>query len=68
MLLPLAGIVTVPAVGWLLDTRRIRDVDLVMLSFGVGFGGLGLASHTVPQLIGIALLVCFRPLFYTAIS
>ncbi|KAL1409089.1 hypothetical protein Q8F55_005913 [Vanrija albida] len=68
ILLPLAGIVTVPAVGWLLDTRRIRDVALVMLSFGVGFGGLGLASHTVPQLIGIALLVCFRPLFYTAIS
>jgi hypothetical protein len=44
------------------------DVIGVMGLLGLLFGALTLASGTIPQLIGIAMLVIFRPLFYTAIS
>jgi len=67
-LLPAAGIAMVPAVGWLLDTRKQRDVALVMIALGVVFGILTLLPYTAAQLVGIAMLVSFRPLFYTAIS
>ena len=39
-----------------------------MAVIGFLFGVLTLTSAIVPQLIGIGMLVVFRPLFYTAIS
>jgi hypothetical protein len=39
-----------------------------MAIMGFFFGLLTMFPTTVPQLIGIGMLVVFRPLFYTAIS
>ncbi|ORX36384.1 major facilitator superfamily domain-containing protein [Kockovaella imperatae] len=67
-LLPLAGLVSIPAIGYLLDTRPLIVTVLVMTVMGVLFGGLTLLHGPVPQLIGLGILVVFRPLFYTAMS
>jgi di/tricarboxylate transporter len=58
----------IPLIGYLLDTRPMKDISLIMLLMGLLFGGLGLVKNKVGQLIGIAFLTVFRPLFYTAIS
>ena len=58
----------IPAIGWLLDTRPMRDVIIILGVMGISFGALTLTSTIVPQLIGIGVLVVARPLFYTAIS
>jgi len=58
----------IPAIGWLLDTRPMRDVIVLLGLMGILFGALTLTSTIVPQLIGIGVLVVARPLFYTAIS
>jgi hypothetical protein len=39
-----------------------------MALLGFFFGLLTMFNTTIPQLIGIGMLVVFRPLFYTAIS
>jgi hypothetical protein len=44
------------------------EVIAVIGVMGVGFGALTMTSTIVPQLMGIAILVVLRPLFYTAIS
>lgn len=54
--------------GYLIDTRPILDITLIMSLMGLLFGVLTLLPTTIPQLIGIAMLVVFRPLYYTAIS
>jgi uncharacterized membrane protein YqaE (UPF0057 family) len=46
----------------------MKDVLLILGVMGVTFGALTLTSTIIPQLIGIAILVVARPLFYTAIS
>jgi hypothetical protein len=58
----------IPAIGWLLDTRPMKDVIALLGVMGVVFGAMTLTSTIVPQLIGIGVLVVARPLFYTAIS
>ena len=58
----------IPAIGWLLDTRPMRDVIIILGLMGISFGALTLTSTIIPQLIGIGVLVVARPLFYTAIS
>lgn len=46
----------------------MTDITLIMALMGLLFGILGLAQNKVGQLIGIAFLVVFRPLYYTAVS
>lgn len=58
----------IPAIGWLLDTRPMKDVILILGLMGILFGTLTMTSTIVPQLIGIGILTVARPLFYTAIS
>ncbi|GFZ42804.1 hypothetical protein JCM24511_00522 [Saitozyma sp. JCM 24511] len=67
-LLPIGGLLSIPAIGYLLDSRPILDVILTMALLGFFFGLLTMFNTTIPQLIGIGMLVIFRPLFYTAIS
>lgn len=59
---------SIPFVGYLLDSRPTLDITFVMCFLGLVFGVGTLLPTTTPQLIGIAMLVIFRPLFYTAIS
>ncbi|KAK4689168.1 hypothetical protein P7C73_g923, partial [Tremellales sp. Uapishka_1] len=67
-LLPLGGLASIPFVGYLLDSRPTLDVTLLLSLIGFLFGVLTLSSAMIPQLIGIGMLVVFRPLFYTAVS
>lgn len=46
----------------------MTDITIIMGVMGLLFGILGLVRNKVGQLIGIAFLVVFRPLYYTAIS
>jgi hypothetical protein len=68
VLLPLGGIVGIPFVGMLLDTRPAIEASWVLLVFGILFGILTVIPSTVPQLAGIGILVFNRPLLYTFIS
>lgn len=68
VLLPLGGIVGIPFVGFLLDSRSMFESTVVLVFFGLAFGILTSLSQTVPQLIGIGCLVFLRPLFYTYVS
>ena len=83
-LLPLGGIVSesgpalglrgknltpgIPAIGYLLDARPMKDIVLIMGVMSTAFGIFGMIRNTVAQLVGIAILTVFRPLYYTAIS
>ena len=68
VLLPLGGIIGIPFVGFLLDTRSIFEATVVLTFFGLAFGILTSLPQTAPQLIGIGCLVFLRPLFYTYVS
>lgn len=58
----------IPGIGWLLDNRPMNNIVLVMGIMGLAFGVLTILPYIATQLIGIAILTVFRPLFYTAIS
>ena len=58
----------VPAIGYLLDTRPVLHAVYVMSALAFLFGLLTMTPNLIAQLVGIGLLVVFRPLFYTAIS
>jgi hypothetical protein len=68
VLLPLGGIIGIPFVGFLLDTRSMFEATVVLTIIGLAFGILTSLSQTVPQLMGIGCLVFLRPLFYTYVS
>ena len=65
--MPLAGIVGIPFVGLLLDRPTI-ETSWILLVFGLCFGLLTIVPNTIPQLIGIGILVFNRPLLYTYLS
>ena len=46
----------------------MNNIALVMGIMGLAFGILTILPYIATQLIGIAILTVFRPLFYTAIS
>jgi hypothetical protein len=68
VLLPLAGIVGIPIVGMLIDHQTTMTNSLVLIVLGIAFGILTLIPKTVPQLLGIGVLVFNRPLLYTFVS
>jgi hypothetical protein len=68
VLLPLGGIVGIPFVGMLLDTRPAIEASWVLFVFGILFGVLTVIPNTIPQLAGIGILVFNRPLLYTFVS
>lgn len=68
VLLPLGGIIGIPFVGFLLDTRSMFEATVVLTIIGLAFGILTSLPQTVPQLMGIGCLVFLRPLFYTYVS
>lgn len=68
VLLPLGGIVGIPFVGYLLDSRTTFEATIVLVFFGLALGILTSLPQTVPQLVGIGFLTILRPLFYTYVS
>ncbi|TPX60892.1 hypothetical protein PhCBS80983_g01431 [Powellomyces hirtus] len=63
--LPAAGIISIPAIGYLLDNFAFSTSLAVLWGFGVAFGVLGLI-HSIPlQYVTISIFVVMRPLLYT---
>lgn len=58
----------IPPIGYLLDSQPMRRIVIILGIMGAAFGALTITRSTAAQLIGIAFLTVFRPLFYTAIS
>lgn len=67
-LLPLGGLVAIPFTGMLLDKTSSSTAFLTIGALSTVFGMATLSSATWAQLVGIAVFVVLRPLFYTAIS
>ena len=68
LLLPLAGVASIPLVGYLLDRCSSAAAFLSLLALGLVFGLGTLTSSATAQLIGIVAFVVMRPLMYTAVS
>ena len=68
LLLPLAGVASIPLVGYLLDRCSSAAAFLSLLALGLVFGVGTLTSSVTAQLIGIVAFVVMRPLMYTAVS
>lgn len=66
--LPVGGVVAIPFIGLLLDNLKAVNVLMVLLSVSSAIGVLGLFSSFTLNLVGILLLVVFRPFFYTSVS
>lgn len=67
--LPLGGVLSIPFTGLILDHLDTLSTLILVLVTSVAIGVLGLVPHSfATNLIGILLLVLFRPFYYTVIS
>ncbi|EJS44178.1 fmp42p [Saccharomyces arboricola H-6] len=69
MLLPLGGVVSIPFIGFLLDHTNTLTTLTVLFTTSTAIGIFGLIPNSFTwNLIGIALLVVYRPFYYTVVS
>ena len=66
--LPLGGVVSIPFIGAVLDNFTTLTAIMVVASISVTIGILGLVSSFTLNLIGIFMLVAYRPFYYTVVS
>ncbi|QEU60031.1 hypothetical protein KDRO_C05580 [Kluyveromyces lactis] len=66
--LPLLGILSIPIIGVILDNLETYSVLLLVCGLSVFIGIMGLIPSFYPNLLGILLLVAFRPFYYTVVS
>lgn len=66
--LPLGGLISVPFVGYVLDTYSTLSIFGALLVLSLIVGIAGLVGNAIFGLVNICLFVVFRPYFYTAIS
>ena len=66
--LPVGGLISIPIVGLILDNLTVVTILSFMVFFSVLFGIMGLLSWLPGTVIGISVLVVFRPFYYTAVS
>lgn len=67
--LPLGGVVSIPFTGLILDHLNTINTLLLVSVTSVIIGVLGLIPHSfTANLLGILLLVVYRPFYYTVIS
>jgi len=64
--LPIAGIVSIPPVGWLIDTFPLWVSFVVLCVLAVTFGVLSLIPRLMLQYGSMVFMVLLRPLMYTA--
>ncbi|CAI4048715.1 Fmp42p SKDI_13G3510 [Saccharomyces kudriavzevii IFO 1802] len=68
-LLPLGGVVSIPFIGLLLDHTDTLTTLTVLFTTSIAIGIFGLIPNSFTlNLIGIALLVVYRPFYYTVVS
>lgn len=69
VLLPLGGVVAIPLTGAILDHMKTFDVIVTVFTSSVIVGVLGLIPNSFTlHLIGILILVVYRPFLYTILS
>lgn len=69
VLLPLGGVVAIPLTGAILDHLKTFDILVTLFATSVVVGVLGLIPRSFTlHLIGILILVVYRPFIYTVIS
>lgn len=66
--LPLGGVVAIPFIGLILDNLKTVQVLVILLIVSLLIGIMGLVGSFVLNLIGILMLVVYRPFYYTAVS
>ncbi|KAH3686825.1 hypothetical protein WICPIJ_002192 [Wickerhamomyces pijperi] len=66
--LPLGGVVAIPFIGILLDNFQTQTVMFILYLISIFIGLCGIVPHYFFNLVGILILVAYRPLYYTAIS
>lgn len=66
--LPLGGVVSIPIVGYVLDTYSTVTVLGLLLSVSLSIGLLGLFGFFTTGVLNVALFVAYRPFFYTTVS
>ncbi|KAL6937646.1 hypothetical protein ACO0RG_004162 [Hanseniaspora osmophila] len=66
--LPIGGVIAIPIVGILLDHTPTLYVLCILFGTSVIVGACGLVSSFVINLVGILLLVAYRPFYYTVVS
>lgn len=62
LLLPLGGVVSIPFIGYVLDSLSSMAAFIVLLILGLGYGALCMTSWVPAQLIGITFFTIMRPL------
>jgi hypothetical protein len=62
LLLPLGGVVSIPFIGYVLDSLSSMAAFIVLLVLGLGYGALCMSTSVPAQLIGIVLFTIMRPL------
>jgi hypothetical protein len=68
IVLPLGGVIAIPFIGLILDNLKTVTVLIILLLVSVVIGLFGLFGSFFFNLIGILLLVVYRPFYYTAVS
>ncbi|KOG97551.1 Fmp42p DI49_4305 [Saccharomyces eubayanus] len=69
VLLPIGGVVSIPFIGLLLDHTDTLTTLTVLFTTSTAIGIFGLIPNSFTfNLIGIALLVVYRPFYYTVVS
>lgn len=69
MLLPLGGAVSIPFIGLLLDHTDTLSTLTILFTTSTAIGVFGLIPNSFTwNLIGIVLLVVYRPFYYTVVS
>lgn len=67
--LPAGGLVSIPLTGLILDHFETLDTLVLVAGTSITIGVMGLIPHSfVSNLIGILILVVYRPFYYTVIS
>lgn len=64
LLLPLGGVVSIPFIGYVLDSMSSMAAFIVLLLLGLGYGALCMTTSVPAQLIGITMFTIMRPLMY----
>jgi len=62
LLLPLGGVVSIPFIGYVLDSMSSMAAFVVLLVLGLGYGAFCMTTSVPAQLIGITFFTIMRPL------
>lgn len=66
--LPLGGVIAVPFIGLILDNFKTITVLIILMGVSLVIGLMGVLKSFSANLIGIFILVVYRPFYYTAVS